>query len=339
LNSGVFSNEWKTEKVKSLYKGDRYDIQNYRPISVISVFAKLLERLMFNRLIPLLSENKIFTEAQNGFRKEKCIETAIQSFIEIIQESLHKELHTIGIFFDLTKAYDILNHTVLLEKLSSYAIRGTVNSWFQSYLTNQKQFIEINQSDSSNVRVYRYRSSFMEIKQGVPQGPARGPLLFLLYINDLPSNIHGPKLVMFANDINVLITDSDVGVLQSKIDRVITELESRFNRNNLVINVGKTVVMSFHNRQLKFPVKPQVTFNKMNFVYTAETKFLSIYITETSKWNSHVQSLATKLSKVSYMIKSLKEISSQYMIQNIYFKIFQSLLRFGILFWGEWGMN
>jgi hypothetical protein len=115
LNSGVFPNEWKTAKVKPLYKDrDKYDIQNYRPISVISVFAKLLERLMFNRLIPFMFENKIFTEAQNGFRKGKCIETAIQSFIEIIQESLDKGLHTIGIFVDLTKAYDIWNQSIIL---------------------------------------------------------------------------------------------------------------------------------------------------------------------------------------------------------------------------------
>jgi hypothetical protein len=269
-------------RVKPLYKkGDRYNLQNYRPISVISVFAKLLERLIFNRLIPFLFENKICTEAQNGFRKGKCIETATQSFIEVIQESPDKELHTIGIFFDLTKAYDILNHNVLLEKLSSYGIRGIANSWFKSYLSSRRQFIEINQSDSSNFRVDRYRSSFMEIKQGVPQGSVLGALLFLLYINDLPSNIHGAKLVMFIDDINVLITDSDVGALQSKIDRVMVELESWFNRNNFVINTGKSVVMSFHNRQITFLAKPQVTFNKINFVYTSETIFLSIYVMET----------------------------------------------------------
>jgi hypothetical protein len=124
----------------------------------------------------------------------------------------------------------------------------------------------------------------MEIKQGVPQESILDPLLFLLDINDLPLNIHGANLVMFADDINVLTTDSDVCALQRKTDRVIAELEVWFNRNDLII--GNTGVMSFHNRQSNFPVKPQVSFNKLNLEYTAETKFISIYITETLKWNS-----------------------------------------------------
>jgi hypothetical protein len=167
--------------VKPLFKkGDKYEMKNYRPIAIISVFAKLLERVMYNRLISFFNKNGVFSEAQNCFRKGKCIETAVQSFIEQIQEALDKRILTTGICIDLSKEYDVLNHEFLLEKLLFYGVRGTTNSWFRSYLTNRRQFIQINQSDPWNVCVNRYRSCIMEIKQGVPQGSVLGPLLFLL---------------------------------------------------------------------------------------------------------------------------------------------------------------
>jgi hypothetical protein len=181
----------------------------------------------------------------------------------------------------------------------------------------------------------------VEIKPGVPQGSVLDPLLFLLYVNDLPVNIHDAHLIMFADDVNVLISDSDERLLQIKIDRVVAELETWFNRNDLVINTGKTVAMSFHNRQTRFPVKPLFTLNKMTMDYTAEMKFLGIQTTDTLKWHPHIQLLASKLSKVAFVIKSVKEILSLNLIRNIYFTIFHSFIRFGILFWGggEQGVN
>jgi len=152
------------------------------------------------------------------------------------------------------------------------------------------------------MRVNRYRSFSMEINQGVPQHLVLGPLLFLLYVNDFTLNIHDANLVMFADDINVIISDSDERLLQTKIDRVVAELENRFTRNNLIINAGKTGVMLFHNRQTHFLVKPLVTFNKKTMDYTAEIKFCGIQITDTLKWHSYVHLLVSKLSKVAFVI-------------------------------------
>jgi hypothetical protein len=277
LNSGVFPDLQKTAEVKPQHKkGDKNDMHNYRPISIIPVFAKLSERLMYNRMTSFLYENKMLSEAQNSFRKCKSLDTDVQTYTERIQEALDKLAHKIGIFIDLFKAYDVLNHNLLLEKLFHYGIRGTANSWFRSYVFCRRKFIEICQSNLNNGKVNTYRSSSLDIEQGVPQGSVLGPLLFLLYINDLPVNVHDAKLVMFANDISVLISDSDTRELQIKIDRVVTELETWLNRNDPVINTGKTGVMSFHNRQPHFLVKPIVTFNKTAVAYTSETNFLGI---------------------------------------------------------------
>jgi hypothetical protein len=161
-------------------------------------------------------------------------------------DATEKKTNPIGIFLDLTIAYNVLNHKVLLSKLNSYGMRGVANLWFESYLSHQKQCVEIN-SVKQGICVATTR----EIEYGVPQGSNLGPKLFSLYINDLPLNIMGLKIVLFADDSNILVSETNMNNLQCKLNNVMNELQTWFTWNNLVVNVEKTQAMSFHTAQNK----------------------------------------------------------------------------------------
>lgn len=144
FQAGTFPDTMKRTKVKPLFKKkDRQDIQNYRPISVMSVLSKPLEKLMYNRSLLFLKKLKILISEQHGFIQSKSTETTSYSFTQSVQEALDQHLHAVGIFLNLSKTYDVINNDRLLDKLDTYRFRGSVNKWIQSYLTNRTQFVEI----------------------------------------------------------------------------------------------------------------------------------------------------------------------------------------------------
>jgi sarcosine oxidase/L-pipecolate oxidase len=188
----------------------------------------------------------------------KPTDVASHLFIESVQEASDRHLHVIGIFLDLSKAYDVINHSMLLDKLDSYGVRGSANKWVISYLTNRKQFVEIFHTDGSNHTLRKCQSSPRVNAHGVPQGSILGPLLFMVHINDLPMNIQDTKLVIYADDTNILVTDNDKENLQAKLSSVMKQLRALFLNNDLIVNTTKTVTMSFHLCQSKPPYKPNI---------------------------------------------------------------------------------
>ena len=175
LSVGEFADNLKLAKVIPVYKADdKLCVNNYRPISVFA-FSKVLERLVYDRLKSFLDKNNILTDKQYGFREKHSTCVALLNLIDQISEQIDSKMTVVGIFIDLSKAFDTIDHNILLAKLSFYGIRGIAKKWFSSYLTNRQQYVQIQ----------HVASNLLTIRSGVPQGSILGPLLFLLYVNDM----------------------------------------------------------------------------------------------------------------------------------------------------------
>ena len=196
-------------------------------------------------LIFFVNKHNILSEAQTGFRKMKSTETASQTFIESIQEAMNQWQHVAGIFFDLTKAYSVLNHDTLLDKLDSYGIRDNMNLWFKSCLSNHSQFVEITELELINFTQYIYISWFRKNNTWSAIGlNFRASFVFVIYINDIPLSIRGIKLVLFADETDDLLL-TKIRLLSNKKCYVMKEIEIWFKKSDLIINIEKTVTVFF----------------------------------------------------------------------------------------------
>jgi len=239
-------------------------------------------------------------------------------------------MNPVGIFLDLSKAYDVLDHKILLDKLNAYGIRGITNKWMESYLTNRKQFVELKCLKRGKVI-----SSTREVDIGVPQGSILDPLLFSLYINDLHLNIPYAKTVLYADDTNIMITGSNLNTLQENVNNSITAAQTWFSTNNLIVNTDKTSTMRFNNHQKLNPVVPNVSFNHKKLPNCVTTKFLGIHISENLKWNHQLDSVKAKLNNGYYIIKQFQKITNPQILRTVYFACIHVHLKYGIMLWGR----
>jgi hypothetical protein len=205
--------------------------------------------------------------------------------------------------------------------LDAYEIRGIVNQWFKSYLCSPEQYVEINYMENTSRISETFTSTLEETKGGVPQGSVLGPVLFLLYINDLPINIQGGRTTLFADYTNIQIEATDANILREKIKEVMEQLSSWFHLNKLIINTDKTIAISFHSWQNKNNLKPTTVFQDMDIKYKNDTKFLRLYLSEDVKWDVHIKHMSDILNKSYYVIQSLKTITSRYLEKYIFCKL------------------
>jgi hypothetical protein len=237
LKYGVFPENLKTAKVTPIYKtGDPSDVSNYRPISVLTCFSKILERAMYNRLYSFLTINNILYDKQFGFKSGHSTNHAIIHLVQEIFKAFDENKFTLGVFIDLSKAFDTVDHNILLHKLKNYGIINYNLLWFKSYLTNRKQYISFNDS----------KTDLATISCGVPQGSILGPLLFLIYINDLNKFSNILNSILFADDTNLFYSNKDINYLFETVNKELAKLSEWFIANKLSINIKKTKYTFFH---------------------------------------------------------------------------------------------
>lgn len=324
---GVYPDKLKVAKVTPIHKsGSTSSFNNYRPISVLSAINKVFEKLLFNRLTTFLNSNNFFCHQQYGFRERSSTFNAVVDLVNKIQHDLDNRDDVLGLFLDLSKAFDTVDRRILFEKLKFAGIHGVALDLFKSYLTNRSQFVCFNGI-----------SSLMNlIDVGVPQGSVLGPLFFIIYLNDFSRLPLKGDLRLFADDSSLFYNSrlNSVNDLNLKHDLLI--VSEYFRINKLTLNINKTNIINIKNSSLSTPnplIQTKIEFPDIDIV--SEFKYLGILLDSRLNWSSHVNSLILKLNKITGIVFKIKHKLPRNVLILIYHSLFNSLLSYLTAVWGN----
>ena len=321
LLTGIFPTKLKIARVLPSFKKDDVTLMdNYRPISLLTSTSKLFEKL-YN----YFHENQLFYASQYGFRKMHSTELAALELTDRILKDIDERNVSLAIFMDLSKAFDTLDHQILLTKLNFYGIGRLALDWFSSYLTGRKQYVEVD----------GVKSGLLPLSTGVLQGSILGPLLFLIYMNDIPNANEDFKYILYADDTTLFSTIQVLATAPFDVNNQLTHIYDWLAVNKLSLNIKKTKYIMFHaiNKDIDGLI-PELKINDIIIERVENFNFLGSIFNEHMFWKHHINTIANKLIKLSGILNKLKRFLPGYILRTLYFSMVQSRLLYGILAWG-----
>ena len=318
--------QMKVAKVIALFKkGDRLQPNNYRPISLLACCNKLFEKLICKRLLAFLKQQNILFLFQFGFRGNYSTILALIECIDNVRRLLDEGNYVLGIYIDQTKAFDTVDHDILLEKLEHYGIRGHANDFFRSYLSNRQQFTSINGTNSDT----------QPVSCGVPQGSVLGPILFLIYVNDMANAVSNGNIRLFADDTGLYIAHKNIDNLTTLAKNEMSSLFKWCQINKLTVNYSKTCFLLYHTKNKPVPVNfDHIDVDGIRIERSYSVKYLGVTIDEKLLWHEHVDNLCKSLIKYFGIFNKIKYFVTQKIARQIYFAFIFSRINYAIELYG-----
>ena len=323
---GVYPDDLKIAKVVPIFKsGDTNKSTNYRPISILSLINNIFEKILFKSIYDYVEKFNILYQYQYGFRKGHSTTHALVDLVDKIKNSIDNGEMTCGIFVDLSKAFDTVNHSILLHKLDHYGFRGKANQLLESYLTNRKQFVELN----------NHKSSYKSITCGVPQGSVLGPLLFLIYINDMPNCCPSGNTRIFADDTNVLFKAKNADEISSKGQVIMEQMNKWFMANKLTLNAKKSSFIIFRSTRSKLNNLPErIKFNDSEITRSDSIQYLGLTLDEHLNFNLHIQNVCSSIKRYFKIFYNIRNYINKNQVEVLYYSMIYSRIKYGLIVYG-----
>ena len=323
VSCGVFPSILKVARIFPLFKSGKKDnMSNYRPISNLSFLSKIFEKVINVRLYSFLQKYNILNINQFGFQKCKSTCDAALHFVNSAYTALNNKNCLVSVLLDFSKAFDTVNHSILIAKLETLGVRGFTLQWLRSYLKNREQFVTIDNK----------KSSTKVVNIGVPQGSVLGPLLFLIYINDMSRCSSTVRFIHFADDTVVLLEGSELNNLCGSLNEELDRVHSWLCCNRLSLNNSKTFFMVFSNTN-KRPIVP-IKIGGVEVEQVDSAKYLGLIIDSELSFKHHVSYVLQKVSATFGVLRRLSYFTPNYVLRTIYLSLIYPYLMYGVEVWG-----